>query len=916
MIQLTDQQQTVVRHRGGHLQVIACAGSGKTESISRRIAALIAEGVTPESIIAFTFTERAGAELKHRVSERVTETMGRNFLERLGPMFVGTIHSYCFYLLQKHVPKYANFDVLDEHRHTAILSREYQHLGLSKLGARHWKPIRDFIRTADIVSNEMIDVAQLEGPVADCYRAYLEMLDQFHFLSFGQIIAQALLALEQPDVYRQVHDSLTHLFVDEYQDINPAQERLIRLLAADPVKLCVVGDDDQSIYQWRGADVANILTFQDRYADVTSLPLDTNRRSRPSIIRSANGFALTIAPRLPKAMAASRPEAGVEVVAWRAETPEAESAGVADAIARLHADGFAYRDIAVLFRSVRTSAPPLVAELQRRGVPYRCGGRTGLFLQPEISLFGEVHAWFADGGWKDDRFGRPRPVELEALVAGLERHFNGGAPLPGLRTYLQDWKAVRLSPARPVKLVGDFYSFLNRLGAGQIDIETPLGAARFGALARFSQVLADFEHITRRGRYVTQGGQRVFRAGIDRGRPYAKRLHNYLVYYARDAYEEFEGAAHADLDAVDILTVHQAKGLEWPIVFLPSLTEGRFPSRRAGQPQEWLLPDAVFPQTTRVRYEGSEAEERRLFYVAMTRARDCLYLSHFDRMEKRFRPSRFFDDLGVTPIMAGPDLPRPAPDAERRSAGSRLLELGFWDVATYEDCGQAFQFRQAFGFQHELAVELGYGRAIHHVLHQLAELTRAAGHEPSAEDLQKLLDDEFYLPFVNEPSFQALKRAAGRLVSAYLGPHRDDLMRIWATERPFELHLPDGTMHGRADVILDHEGKGTRLTVVDYKTATDQRREEQYAMQLAMYAAAGRGEGLDIVNAFVHDLQTGIRKTVDISEDTVAEVVGRLSAGVSGIRAGRHEARPSPEKCSTCDYRRFCAYAASVPAAP
>src|SRR5438309_4431523 len=146
-IKLSDAQKRVIDHRGGALQVVACAGSGKTESISRRIAALIAEGAEPPSIVAFTFTERAAAELKERVVRRVGERMGEAFLDRLGPMFVGTIHGYCFRLLRDHVPRYGNYDVLDEHRHAGLLSREYQNLGIGRLGVRHWSPIRDLMRT-------------------------------------------------------------------------------------------------------------------------------------------------------------------------------------------------------------------------------------------------------------------------------------------------------------------------------------------------------------------------------------------------------------------------------------------------------------------------------------------------------------------------------------------------------------------------------------------------------------------------------------------------------------------------------------------------------------------------------------------------------------------------------------------------
>src|SRR3954467_7329327 len=154
---LSPEQEKVVNHRGGHLQVIACAGAGKTEAISRRVTSLIEEGAEPAQIVAFTFTDRAATGLKTRITRRIAESKGRAFLDRLGPMFVGTIHAYCLRMLQDHVPEFGNFDILDENRLAGLLSREHKRLELNKLGNQHWRPIFDFLRNADVVENELID---------------------------------------------------------------------------------------------------------------------------------------------------------------------------------------------------------------------------------------------------------------------------------------------------------------------------------------------------------------------------------------------------------------------------------------------------------------------------------------------------------------------------------------------------------------------------------------------------------------------------------------------------------------------------------------------------------------------------------------------------------------------------------------
>jgi DNA helicase-2/ATP-dependent DNA helicase PcrA len=166
----------VISYRGGDLRVIACAGSGKTESISRRVASLICDNnVEPAAIVAFTFTERAAAQLKERIMQRVAEQRGREFLDKLTPMFVGTIHGYCFHMLQRYVPKYGKYDVLDDHRHVGLLSREFFDLGLIKFRKAGESPTQRWIRTVDVIGNELIPENRLTGVLGETYKRYRGM---------------------------------------------------------------------------------------------------------------------------------------------------------------------------------------------------------------------------------------------------------------------------------------------------------------------------------------------------------------------------------------------------------------------------------------------------------------------------------------------------------------------------------------------------------------------------------------------------------------------------------------------------------------------------------------------------------------------------------------------------------------------
>jgi len=764
-----------------------------------------------------------------------------------------------------------------------------------------------------VIENELIVPQRIKGtPFGGCYLAFKEMLLRYHFLTYGLLISEAVKALARPEVFEGVHGPLRHLIVDEYQDINPAQEKLISLLAKPPVHLCVVADDDQAIYQWRGSDVSNMQEFPKRYKPTTSHPLSTNRRSRPKIIATANGFAKSISPRLPKKMKQHRPASGPEVHYWAAETVREEAEVIADTIEKLLKKGYRYKDIGVLFRSVRTSSPPLVDVFKARDIPFRCAGRTGLFLQPEALVLGKTYAWLLENDWKNDRYGQSEPVNLDDLLAETQDVFNGSKAVAGLKKYLKEWKALIGDGAATANLVRDLYRLFNLLGIQNLDLDDARASARMGCLARFSQILADFEHVKRRSRHVEEDGERVFRGGQDRGIWFYRQLFNYLQYYALDAYEDFEGEDTFDLDTVDILTVHQAKGLEWPVVFLPALVGGRFPSGKAGKPQEWLIPPSVFGAKARSRYEGGEAEERRLFYVALTRAKDVLYLSRFRKRKNKFQPSPFLLDVAGSDPDVADKLPLPEPFVPPPDENEELPTISFSELAAYQDCPLRFRLSNSFGFQPQLATELGYGKAIHHILRRVAELAKAKKKLPTAADVEKVFEDAFYMPFANNFAFEKLLNGARKLVKRYLDDYSSDLMRVWETERPFELHLENGIVSGRADVILDMEGgKVNSLALVDYKTANDPKADDVFAFQLAVYAAAGRGEGLDVSAAYLHHLKKKMaqRQSVPVGVEVAKEAQETANLLIDGIVQGIFPAQPEASKCRGCDVRAVCKHA-------
>ncbi len=897
---LQGQTSAAVQHRGSHVQIIASAGSGKTEVVSQRVAALLADGEPASSIVAFTFTERAAASLKERISARVVERLGPQVLDQLGGLYVGTIHAYCFRLLQTYVPRYETYDVLDENQLTAFLVREATRLQIKEISGTLFKSIRTFLENLDVVENELLVPSQVQDPFRSVLERYYASLEKYRLLTYGQQIARAVAEVDRPEVRATILADLRHLIVDEYQDVNPAQEALIRRLTGPDVSLVVVGDDDQAIYGWRGSDVGNITSFAERYANVATFSITDNRRSRPTIVGTADAFAQSIPGRLPKVMTPTRAPIDAEVVRWCAEYEDEEAAEIAEAIRRLHDKGLAYRDMAILVRG-RASYPALLAALEDARVPVQPAGRTGLFGRPEAEVLGKTYCWLVDHDYRPAGFGvQPQAITEDALVAAYAAAFSLSRGVAAeVRRLLRQWKGAVHQEARRVDLVRDFYELVDVLGCKHWNYEHPQVVTRLGTLARFTTLLADYESVRRRARPDDAApGEQV--GGQDRGLWYYKNLAIHIANFANGAYDGFDGEPDVDTDAVDLTTVHSAKGLEWPVVFVPSLTKSRFPSSRTGRPRPWLIDRSLFDAN---RYEGADADERRLFYVAMTRARDWLSLSRHERVtSNRVRSSPYWDEvpdhLRTIPPVAVPAL------TSTESDDSPLLQVTFSELAAYDTCGLAYRLRNVLGFQPTLAPELGYGKAVHHVMRTIAEHTKAGGEAPDAATVDQILDEELFLPAANKVAHREMKDAARRLVNRYITEHESDLKRVWMTERPFELHLGDAVVSGRADVILDQEGGVTTgLAIVDYKTSTGD--HGSHDLQLQVYADAGRREGLDVRAAYVHDLKRGVRDTVDVASSAITSAEAKVTSVLHGLRQRQYPPKPGLA-CRSCDVRVLC----------
>ena len=300
-MKFTDSQLKAIHHSDGNLQLIACAGSGKTEVVSRHVAELLrpptsGTGLIPANIVAFTYTEKAAAELKDRIATRCREAHGE--IRGMAEMYVGTIHGFCLHLLQDEAPKFLKYDVLNEIQQLLFVDRSSKKSGLTESADLNGKPLTRYMDTKlyitalSLLREAELNESALRGnTVVTGLRNYQTLMDEKGYLDYSSILVEAAnILMSDVDLQARLKARVKHVIVDEYQDVNPIQEGIVRQFQTLGARVVVVGDDDQTIYQWRGSDINNILTFADRYPKVSKVALEDNYRSSSGIVETARTF--------------------------------------------------------------------------------------------------------------------------------------------------------------------------------------------------------------------------------------------------------------------------------------------------------------------------------------------------------------------------------------------------------------------------------------------------------------------------------------------------------------------------------------------------------------------------------------------------------------------------------------------------
>jgi DNA helicase II / ATP-dependent DNA helicase PcrA len=910
---LTREQIQAVEHRDGNLQLIACAGSGKTEVVARHISGLLTPvaaggaGLLPRNIIAFTFTEKAAAELRQRTLERCADAVSS--LVGAAEMYIGTIHGFCLELLRSEVPRFLKYDVLNETQQTLFVDRSSARSGLTATSTLQGRQLRRYVDTRVYIDAlgllreaEVDDRLLRQASVADGLDAYRALLHEKGYLDYSSILQEAVQALASDAGLRErLAERLRVVIVDEYQDVNPVQERLIAGLHALGAAVRVVGDDDQTIYQWRGSDARNILTFEERYG-ASAIRLEDNFRSTAGITDVARLVIEKNPIRLAKTMrSADRQtyEPG-DIVALQFSSPDEEAAYIARTCRALYGtmvregDGsraISWSDMAVLIR-ITSMAGPIRAALQQEGIPVVSVGMGSLFDTPEAEAARQLFYLMAGQADAADVVAAWTAADLgvdPALIAQAVQE----AEVTRTRMEAED-QEVRFSV---YNIQRQFIGFLERLRLREEAVPGARGEVVFYNLAKFSQAISDFEAIYFHSRPLQK----------------YESFAGFLRNQAEAAYDASAGTEErlVAVDAVQILTVHRAKGLQWPAVFVPQLVRNRFPPGRRGGMSVWHLVPAqsVDGQS---RYLGSEEDERRLFYVAVTRSQKHLHMTTAPTpgSKRNVHPSVFwYDVLESRYVRRTPQdlIGRERGVPQPRSAIADV-RLSFSDMRYFFECPYQFKMRTLYGFNAPLDEALGYGKSLHDALAEL-HMRAISGEAVDEAWVDGLVDRHLRVPFAY-PSLRAtMDQAARRTVAAYIEARRSEFAHLEFSEKAIELNLGNGvSVAGRIDLVRRRDSGD--VAIVDLKSNERAQAESLTEAQLHIYALGYReltGRDADFVETYELDQQR--RKARAVDEDLIRDVTGRIHRTAQALRENDFAPVPESSRCAGCDFGRLCSAA-------
>ena len=960
---LNKEQVQAVTHGAGPLLIIAGAGTGKTRVITQRIGWLINQGLAKtDEILALTFTDKAAKEMQ----ERVDILMPYGYTD----IWISTFHAFGDRVLRENALVAGlnpDFKVLAQSE-AAVFFREH----LFEFTLNYYRPLAEptrFIealisffsrsKDEDISAKEYLKYAQdfmikvKAGPkddaneelavqqmeVAGAYVKYQELLAREGLVDFGnQFYLSLRLLREHPLILQNYQKQFKYILVDEFQDTNFAQFQIVKLLSGAVKNITVVADDDQCIYRWRGAAYSNVLNFIEEYPKAEKITLIQNYRSTQPILDSSyqliqynNPERFEVKAKINKHLIGLTKE-GPKPAHLHFDMHSTETDNVSKIIQEKVSLGkFKYRDFAILVRS-NSDGQGFIQALNMQNIPWQFSGNQGLYGREEVklcinflrvianpsdslSLYYLVSSEVYKANLVDltlcNHFSRRRNRSLYDVFRDLEK-------IPELEQVQDETKEkikqVLLDIEKFLQVSRDettgrlLYSFLTDTGYLKHLTYNPSleKETKIQNIAKFFNQVRDFELVAKEDRVIS----------------FIRHLN--LLIESGDDPPTVE--ADLDQDAVNILTIHKAKGLEFRVVFLVSLVQGKFPLPKRSQQIE--LPDTLIKEVLPTG-DFHIQEERRLFYVGMTRAKEELYLtSAEDYGGKRLRKVSQFvlEALGKQPgedaekkkSAAIESIKRFAPAKELSKSvvqeipEGKLVSLSYYHIDDYLTCPLKYKYVNILRvpiMEHHTVI---YGRAMHEAVSQYL-LRKLKGDKVTMDELLDCFEVNFDPQGFLDASHQEERFRIGKEALARF--YKDEEARKSIPkfiEKDFSFVIGDNKITGRFDRI-DMEQDGA--VIMDFKTSAiktqkDADKRVKESKQLALYALAYQHIfGVLPIAVELYFLESGIIGRYELSEDDLDDVKEDIMVVSAGIRQRSFPAKPEYKACTYCAYNQICPFA-------
>ena len=919
---LTTEQHDAVVDKSRHILCLACAGSGKSRTLAYKIAYLISKGESPESIVAFTFTEKAAESIKRRVAEALHKFgLPENYI---GAMFIGTLDSFCQKLLGNIDAKYRQFDILDQNGLILFVMSRFYQLGIQGNGG-YFRTINEITKAWQTLNNENILLSEiavhdlkLHNQLSNLAEKLLN--DGYMDFSFAiRLAVEELMKITRND--GSYIEKYKFLFVDEYQDINPIQEEFIKTFASHLNMLFVVGDDDQAIYGWRGANVQNILTFRDRYADVSVHKLLINFRSTEAIVETANRFIQTNLnyERLPKEIRFNYDGNIKDLRKLWFNTRDEEAQWIANRIQSLVGTtyiecnpdgteksrrGLTFSDFTILLRSIHNSNGEnrdiqFVNALQALGIPFKTTGEGGIFDRPYAQCILAIMELLRDS--TNDRTTAER-IFIEQVLP----NFPQADKIKYLQV-LQHWQQEIHAPREGARRKVYPQQFLHDLTDALMLRALDGNDTALRDLGLFSRIILDVEQT-----YVS----------IDSPGRYREML-NFLSNVAQNSYE-LEPIDYITKDnAVNVSTIHKVKGLEFPVVFVADLVTQRFPGRN--ETYSGLIPQPLMINAiARGAYGCRVQDEARLFYTAITRAERMLYMSGstiHPGLVRGKRRSQFIVNLTHPDMREDLNLEELA---EKMEPSPRFDDSDFptdySSVKNYLKCPYLYKLSTVYGFNAAVPELFGFGKTSHTILERLHQ--KFKDRVPTAKEVAEIVESTFMLKHVfpsNDPinrpgSYERAKHLVERVLTEYSNSFADDFGRMRQDEARFEISVKDALITGAIDLLLleDPQSGITTADVIDFKSMETPADIAEYdwrdmSVQVQLYSKAAKEVlGENVETGYIHTLKDNRRTSVPVDDQSVGSAIGVIEWAVKGILSNDFPKRACPQNCASCDFRSMC----------